>query len=231
MKVLLLRRAMPMMRIRNVLKPLPRVVALLAILTATFAVAQESSGPANGVVNGNVSVESSGGGGRRGVAAAGAASRWGVHASPTNGAATWEVTRSTFPSSRFVPGGAGAQPLASAQDHPVSARAVSSKRGAHPSSRGIGAGGAVANSGATTGGTFHTAFSGGSHVARSHRSRKRKAPTLLIAQQFKGHSTASQHSGGGHVHSAKPSLDSEPAAPKAEQECNKSSKLALCIWL
>jgi hypothetical protein len=219
-RVLLLRRSMPMMKIRNVLKPLPRVVALLAILTATFAVAQESPQPIG-----------SPGAGVSGGASAGAASHWGVHAPPANGASTWEVTRNASSSSRFVPGGGGAHPLASVQDHPVSAGGVPRKREAHPSSRGIGAGGAVASSGAATGGTYHSPFSGGSHVVVSHRSGGHKAPTHLIAQQLKGHSTASRHHGGGRGQSAKSNRDSEPVAPRGERGCDKSSKLELCTWL
>jgi hypothetical protein len=208
-----------MMKIKNILKSLPRVVALLAMLTATFAVAQESPqriGSARAGVSG---------------AAGGAASRWGVHASPTGGASAWEVTRNTSSSSRFVPGGAEAHPSASVQDHPVSAGAVSSKREAHPSSKGLGAGRSVASSGAATGGTFHSPFSGGPHVTASHRSSGRKAQANLIAQQLKGNSTASRHHGGGRGQPAKSNKDSEPAAPKGEQNCDMSSKLELCTWL
>jgi len=218
---------------RNVFKEFRRVVALLAMLTATFAVAQESPqqmGSPNGGVNGGVSLESSGGGGRR-VAGAGAASQWGVKLSPpSGGASTWGITRNTFPSSRFVPGAAGAHPEASVQDHPVSARAVSSKREVH--SGGGWVGGAVAsNSGAATGGTPQFRFSGGSHGAGSYGGGGRKASARLIAQQIKGHSTASHHSGG-RRHRPKPRhQDAEPVAPKGEQECDKASKLELCTWL
>lgn len=222
-----------MIKTGEVIKALLRVVALLAMVTATFTVAQESSAPtgiADGGVNGNVSADAADGSGRRGVAT-GAASQWGVHLSPANtGESSWGITRNSVPSSRLVAGSAGAHATASAQDHPVSGGAVPSKREVRPGRGGI-AVGAAASPGATAVGKSRFAFSGTSHVTRSHGSGGRKTADSLIAEQIKGHATARPHHGGRRGHPAKSNRDSEPVAPKGETDCENSSKLGLCIWL
>jgi hypothetical protein len=236
-KVPLLRTSIPMKESWNVWKQLLRVVALLTMLAATFALAQESpqqiDSPGAGA-DGGGSVGSSGGGGKH--VSAGVASRWGVSAS-TGAASTWTPARNGSRSSGFVAGAGASHPLASVPDHPVSAGSVSSPKVAtrevHPGGGGMRAAPKAAGGpGETTGAKSQFAFSGSSHGTASYGNGGRKASARLIADQIKQHSPSGRHSGGRHRHKAKPShKDAEPLAPKGQKDCEKASTLELCLWL
>jgi hypothetical protein len=205
------------------------VVTVLAMLTATLAVAQEQVGNAVGAGS---SVQTNG--------AEGGAGASGGRAHPSNASASkWGPTRNGSASTQIAHSVTATRTPGRVQEQPVSQPSVSklevSKQQVHPTGGRVGASAKVAPSTAASSGSARPAFvsSGGHHVSSSHGSGRRKpASTSLLAQQIKGSPTASHRMGGKHGHGkSKAPKDAEPITPKGEQDCDHASKLQLCTWL
>jgi hypothetical protein len=236
-----------MIKTRDVLKKVTYAVAVLAMLTATFAVAQVGNQQVGTPIGG---VDRSVGGVDRSVNASvgerGGGSS-GARPQPRNAAAAmWAPTRNGGGISPLVPSGTGASHPGGMQEQSGSeqagARQVGPKQGgAKKEGRAAGSGMRAGKASASSFGTSSESaksefgFTGKYQGSKSHKEAERKkAGELKIAKEMetKDRVTSGGRSKGKHAHVKAPGLKTtEPQETKGEENCDHASKLHLCVWL
>jgi hypothetical protein len=196
-----------------------------------LAMAQESS-PQTGSVGG-VDLSVGGDAGEHGSAMS---SRGGAKAPAKGAASTWGITRNAPGGTRQVSSLAAGHLRGKAQEQAPepSTAAGAPKKEAHPVgkqavSRVTAGGGSGGFDGASKDDRPVFTFTGVAHSSGSHGREQRRASTRLIDDQLKGHSVPRHRSSRKSKHVRPRPRDAEPT--KREENCDRSSKLQLCVWL